>query len=143
MKLADRWRATTGPDFITIDGGEGGTGASPLIFTDAVSLPFRVGLTVCTGSSPRRRLHEGVTFIGAGRLGLPDSAVVAFALGATWSTSGGRRCSRSAASRPSGATPASCPTGVTTQHPRLTRGLDPMMKGERVAKYIATLRRSC
>ena len=34
-----------GPDFITIDGGEGGTGAAPLVFTDHVALPFRLGFT--------------------------------------------------------------------------------------------------
>ncbi len=34
-----------GPDFVTIDGGEGGTGAAPLTFSDHVALPFKLGLT--------------------------------------------------------------------------------------------------
>ena len=70
-----------GVDFVTIDGGEGGTGAAPLIFTDSVSLPFQLGLRPGLQAFAEHGLHEQVTFIGAGKLGLPDNAVVAFALG--------------------------------------------------------------
>ena len=70
-----------GVDFVTIDGGEGGTGAAPLIFTDSVSLPFQLGFARVYKTFAEHGLHEDVTFIGAGKLGLPDNAVVAFALG--------------------------------------------------------------
>ncbi len=40
-------------DFVNIDGGEGGTGAAPLIFADAVSFPFRVGFALVYARSPR------------------------------------------------------------------------------------------
>ena len=75
--------ATTGRgvDFITIDGGEGGTGAAPLVFTDSCRLPFKLGFSRVYAMFAERGLHEQVVFIGSGKLGLPDNALVAFALG--------------------------------------------------------------
>ena len=60
--------ATTGRgvDFVTIDGGEGGTGASPLVFTDSVALPFRLGFSRVYRQFAERGLHERVVFVGAG-----------------------------------------------------------------------------
>ena len=81
-ELATLMRDTgRGVDFVTIDGGEGGTGAAPLIFTDSVSLPFQLGFSRVYEIFAEHGLHEQVVFIGAGKLGLPDNAVVAFALG--------------------------------------------------------------
>src|ERR671917_469168 len=74
-------RGDRGVDFVDIDGGEGGTGASPLVFTDSVSLPFRMGFSRVYRMFAERGLHEQVVFAGAGKLGLPDNAVTAFALG--------------------------------------------------------------
>ncbi|MFZ5871306.1 MAG: glutamate synthase-related protein, partial [Actinomycetota bacterium] len=68
-----------GVDFVTIDGGEGGTGASPLIFTDSVAMPFRMGFSRVYSRFDEAGLARDVTFIGAGKLGLADNAVVAFA----------------------------------------------------------------
>ncbi|MDN5854527.1 MAG: FMN-binding glutamate synthase family protein, partial [Actinomycetia bacterium] len=70
-----------GVDFITIDGGEGGTGAAPLVFSDAVALPFRLGFSRVYSLFAEAGLTDRVTFIGSGKLGMPDNAVVAFALG--------------------------------------------------------------
>src|SRR5699024_8847144 len=70
-----------GVDFITIDGGEGGTGAGPLVFTDAVSLPFRLGFPRVYSIFAEAGLTDDVVFIGSGKLGIPENAVVAFALG--------------------------------------------------------------
>ena len=79
-------RTGRGPDFITIDGGEGGTGAAPLTFADHVALPFMWGFT---------RVYR--TF--------------AWPSGSTWSTWAAPPCSRSAASRRSAATPGAAPLG--------------------------------
>jgi glutamate synthase domain-containing protein 2 len=68
---------------VTIDGGEGCTGAAPLIFADTVSLPFQLGFARVYRIFAERGLQEQVAFIGGGKLGLPDNAVVGFALGAT------------------------------------------------------------
>ena len=130
-------RDDRGVDFVTIDGGEGGTGASPLIFTDAVSLPFRLGFARVYAEFARRGLHEEVTFIGAGKLGLPDNAIVAFALGADMVNVGSRGDARGRVHPGSEvphrrvARPASPPS---------TRGWPtawtPSTKGERVANYV-------
>ena len=70
-----------GLDFITIDGGEGGTGAGPLVFTDHVALPFKVGFSRVVKIFTARGLHERVVFAGAGKLGFPEATLFAFALG--------------------------------------------------------------
>jgi glutamate synthase (ferredoxin) len=130
-----------GVDFVTVDGGEGGTGASPLIFTDAVSLPFRLGFARVYATFARRGLHEDVTFIGSGKLGLPDNAVVAFALGADMVNVGREAMLAAGCVQAQKCHTGECPTGVATQNAWLARGLDPELKGVRVANYVKTLRR--
>ncbi len=130
-----------GVDFLTIDGGEGGTGASPLIFTDAVSLPFRLGFSRVYSIFAERGLHESVTFIGAGKLGLPDNAIVAFGLGADIVNVGREAMLAVGCIQAQKCHTGGCPTGVATQNKWLARGLDPDLKGERVANYVKTLRR--
>ncbi|WP_030559751.1 glutamate synthase-related protein, partial [Streptomyces exfoliatus] len=56
-------RGDRGVDFVTIDGGEGGTGAAPLIFTDSVSLPFRMGFSRVYGTFAEQGLTDDLTFI--------------------------------------------------------------------------------
>ncbi|MFW2335534.1 glutamate synthase-related protein, partial [Ilumatobacter sp.] len=70
-----------GVDFITVDGGEGGTGAGPLVFTDQVALPFKVGFGRVYGEFARRGIADRVVFIGSGKLGFPHEATIAFGLG--------------------------------------------------------------
>ena len=128
-------------DFISIDGGEGGTGASPLIFTDAVSLPFRLGFARVYAEFAARGLHEDVTFIGAGKLGLPDNAIVAFALGADMVNVAREPMLAVGCIQAQKCHTGECPTGVATQNPWLAHGLDPVSKADRVANYVKTLRR--
>jgi len=128
-------------DFVTIDGGEGGTGASPLIFTDAVSLPFRLGFARVYATFARHGLHEDVTFIGAGKLGLPDNAVVAFALGVDMVNVAREAMLAVGCVQAQKCHTGECPTGVATQNPWLAHGLDPDLKAVRVANYVKTLRR--
>ena len=70
-----------GVDFITIDGGEGGTGAAPLVFSDHVALPFKLGFSRVYRIFAERDLQDRVIFIGSGKLGFPANALLAFALG--------------------------------------------------------------
>lgn len=135
---ADRSR---GLDFVTIDGGEGGTGASPLIFTDAVSLPFRLGFARVYAAFARRGLHEDVMFIGAGKLGLPDNAIVAFALGCDMVSVAREAMLAVGCVQAQKCHTGECPTGVATQNAWLAHGLDPVEKAERVTNYVRTLRR--
>jgi glutamate synthase domain-containing protein 2 len=135
--------ATTdrGPDFVTIDGGEGGTGAAPLIFTDSVSLPFQLGFARVYSTFARRGLQQQVTFIGGGKLGLPDNAVVAFALGCDMVNVAREAMLAIGCIQAQKCHTDTCPTGVATQNAWLAHGLDPDLKSVRAANYIATLRR--
>ena len=130
-----------GVDFITIDGGEGGTGAAPLIFTDSVALPFRLGFARVYRAFAERGLHEHVVFTGAGKLGLPDNAVIAFALGADTVNVGREAMLALGCIQAQKCHTDRCPTGVATQNAWLTRGLDPSLKSVRAANYVKTLRR--
>jgi glutamate synthase domain-containing protein 2 len=130
-----------GVDFVTIDGGEGGTGAAPLIFTDTVSLPFQVGFARVYRMFAERNLHEGVVFAGAGKLGLPDNAVVAFALGCDIVNVAREAMLAIGCIQAQKCHTDACPTGVATQNRWLSRGLDPTLKSVRAANYVKTLRR--
>ena len=55
-----------GSDFITIDGGEGGTGTAPLTFSDHVSLPFKIGFERIYTIFQYQKLTNDVVFIGSG-----------------------------------------------------------------------------
>jgi glutamate synthase domain-containing protein 2 len=135
--------ATTGRgvDFVTIDGGEGGTGAAPLIFTDSVSLPFQLGFARVYSAFARRGLTEQVTFVGGGKLGLPDNAVVAFALGCDMVNIAREAMLAIGCIQAQKCHTDTCPTGVATQNAWLAHGLDPALKSVRLANYVATLRR--
>jgi glutamate synthase domain-containing protein 2 len=134
-------RGDRGVDFVTIDGGEGGTGAAPLIFTDSVSLPFQLGFARVYSVFARARLTDQVTFIGAGKLGLPDNAVVAFALGCDMVNVAREAMLAIGCIQAQKCHTDTCPTGVATQNAWLSHGLDPQLKSVRVATYIKTLRR--
>ncbi len=142
VELADAMRAgDRGVDFINIDGGEGGTGASPMIFADAVSLPFRLGFARVYSIFAQRGLHQDVVWIGAGKLGLPDNAIVAFGLGADMVNVGREAMLAVGCIQAQKCHTGECPTGVATQNKWLARGLEPTTKSVRAANYIKTLRR--
>lgn len=145
----DFWRdlafqmATTerGVDFITIDGGEGGTGAAPRVFSDHVALPFKHGMSRVYREFVAQELQDQVAFIGSGKLGFPEQALLAFGLG----------CDAIAVAREAmlsiGCIQAQrchtgfCPAGVATQNKWLMAGLDPTLKSARLANYIVSLRK--
>jgi glutamate synthase domain-containing protein 2 len=130
-----------GVDFVTIDGGEGGTGAAPLIFADSVSLPFRMGFSRAYGAFAELGLTDQLTFIGSGKLGLPDNAVVAFALGVDMINVAREAMLSIGCIQSQKCHTDHCPTGVATQNPWLVHGLDPVSKAERCAVYLRTLRK--
>src|SRR4051795_2373096 len=134
-------RGDRGVDFVTVDGGEGGTGAAPLIFTDSVSLPFQLGFARVYAAFARKDLQESVVFIGAGKLGLPDNAVVGFALGCDMVNVAREAMLAIGCIQAQKCHTDTCPTGVATQNPWLARGLDPQLKSVRAANYVRTLRR--
>ena len=130
-----------GVDFVNIDGGEGGTGAGPLVFTDHVSYPFKVGFAHVYRLFAEAGIHENVAFVGAGKLGVPENAVVAFALGCDTINVGREAMLAIGCIQAQRCHTGRCPTGVATNSPWLQRGLDPTLKSTRVAMYLTQLRK--
>jgi glutamate synthase domain-containing protein 2 len=140
-ELAARMRATGGgPDFVTVDGGEGGTGAAPLVFADHVALPFLRAFPRVYRAFATEGIADDVVFVGSGRLGLGARATAAFALGCDAVNVGREAMLAIGCIQAQRCHTGRCPTGVATQSARLARGLDPADKSVRVANYVATLR---
>lgn len=123
------------PDFITVDGGEGGTGAAPIEFSNSLGTPLREALNVVHFGLVGCGLREQTRLIASGKafsafhvfrlLALGADTVnsargMMFALGCIQS----RQCNKD-----------TCPTGVATQNPRRYKFLDINDKGQRVANY--------
>ena len=130
-----------GVDFITIDGGEGGTGAAPLVFADHVSLPFRQAFSRVYRIFAEAGLAEKVVFIGSGRLGLPSRAISALAMGCDMIGVAREAMLSIGCIQAQRCHTGHCPTGVATQNRWLQAGLDPTLKSVRFANYIVSLRR--
>ncbi len=130
-----------GVDFITIDGGEGGTGAGPLTFTDHVALPFKVGFSRVYRLMAERRLDHQVVFTGAGKLGFPEVGLLALAMGCDTINVGREAMMAIGCIQAQRCHTGRCPTGVATQNRWLMRGLDPKSKAARAANYVTILRK--
>jgi len=140
-ELTDRMATSgTGPDFVNIDGGEGGTGAAPLSFADHVALPFRWGFTRVYRAFAERDLTDRTVFVGAGRLGLPETALAAMALGCDMVNVGRTAMFAVGCIQAQRCHTDRCPTGVATQNRWLQRGLVPELKSVRCAYYLASVR---
>ena len=138
-----RLMATTerGVDFIVVDGGEGGTGAGPLVFTDHVALPFKVGFSRVRNAFEEAGLADRIIFAGSGKLGFPDAALLAFALGCDLVNVGREAMLAIGCIQAQRCHTNHCPTGVATQNRWLIGGLDPESKSARLANYIVSLRK--
>ncbi|HCB34439.1 MAG TPA: FMN-binding glutamate synthase family protein [Acidimicrobiaceae bacterium] len=140
--LAQHMAATgTGPDFVTVDGSEGGTGAGPLVFTDHVALPFWQAFAVVHAAFSEAGLHEKVVFIGSGKLGFPAPAALALNLGVDLVNVAREPMMAIGCIQAQRCHTGKCPTGVATQGAWLSRGLDPTLKSVRLAGYIVSLRK--
>jgi glutamate synthase domain-containing protein 2 len=128
-----------GPDFIAIDGGEGGTGAAPPAFADHVSLPFVYGFTKVYQVFQHYGLSDRIVFIGSGKLGLPNTALMAFAMGCDLINIAREAMLSIGCIQAQICHTNRCPTGVATQNKWLQSGLDPTLKSERFYNYIKTL----
>jgi len=129
------------PDFITIDGGEGGTGAAPLVFTDHVALPWKLGFASVYRALAEEGVHEDVVFIGSGKLGFPETGLLALAMGADLVNVAREGLLAIGCIQAQQCHTGNCPTGIATQRPWLMRGLDPTLKSARLANYLVALRK--
>ena len=141
LELANRMARTgRGVDFVTIDGGEGGTGAAPLVFSDHVALPFKWAFPRVYRAFAEEGLHHEVFFIGSGKLGLPENALLAMAMGCDMVNVARTAMFSIGCIQAQRCHTGRCPTGVATQSPWLQHGLDPALKSVRCAHYLASLR---
>ncbi|TNJ46566.1 FMN-binding glutamate synthase family protein [Tamlana fucoidanivorans] len=141
-ELADIMLKTgKGPDFITVDGGEGGTGAAPPSFADHVSLPWVYGFSDLYKLFKQKKLTERICFIGSGKLGFPAKAAMAFAMGADCINVAREAMMSIGCIQAQVCHTNRCPTGVATQSKWLQNGIDPTLKSERLAQYFKTFRK--
>eukprot|EP00980_Cylindrotheca_fusiformis_P019428 scaffold6707_cov114-Cylindrotheca_fusiformis.AAC.2 len=126
-----------GPDFVSVDGGEGGTGAAPPEYSDSIGLPLEEGLVVVRNLLTGAGLKDKVKLNCAGRVISGFSMLRMIALGADIT------CAARAFMMSLGCIQAlkcntnKCPTGVATQNKELQYGLDPNDKCHRVFNYHA------
>jgi len=132
---------TRGPDFITIDGGEGGTGAAPLAFADHVSLPIKVGFPRVYQIFHERGIADNITWIASGKLGFPDRAIVAFAMGADLLHVAREAMISIGCIQAQKCHTNHCPAGIATQNHYLSKAVKPAQHGERLARYIESFRK--
>lgn len=123
------------PDFITLDGGEGGTGAAPMPLIDLVGMSIREALPMVANLRDAAGLRDRIPLVASGKLINPGDVAWALASGADFVTSArgfmfalgciqALKCNKN-----------TCPTGITTHNPRFQAGLVVEDKEHRVAAY--------
>ncbi len=123
------------PDFITLDGGEGGTGAAPIEFSNFVGFPMRDGLTyvhnVLVGFDIRKKMR----IIASGKTVNGFDLLTKFALGADTCNAARAMMMALGCIQALRCNTNQCPTGVATQNPVLVKGLNVTDKARRVANF--------
>lgn len=128
------------PDFITIDSGDGGTGAAPMPLMDNVGLTIREALPMVVDILEEQGLRDRIRVIASGKLITPAEVAWAYCAGADFVVSArgfmfalgciqSLKCNKN-----------TCPTGITTHDRRLQKGLDPEDKAVRVKNFVDKIR---
>ena len=130
-----------GPDFIAVDGGEGGTGAAPPSFADHVSLPWIYGFSDIYKLFQKRGLTERIVFVGSGKLGFPAKAAMAFAMGVDCINVAREAMMSIGCIQAQICHTNRCPAGIATQSKWLQNGINVPLKSERLAQYFKTFRK--
>ncbi len=123
------------PDFIAIDGGEGGTGAAPLEFSNSVGMPFVEGLAFAYDALIGFDLKKDIKLFGSGKIASGFDIFRAIALGADGCNSARAMMMAVGCIQALECNHNTCPTGVATQNPELIKGLNIQDKTQRVANY--------
>ena len=122
-------------DFITVDGGEGGTGAAPLEFSDSVGMPLRDALAFVYDTINGFGLKGHIRIIASGKVATGFDLVKNFALGADMCNSARGMMMALGCIQALECNHNTCPTGVATQNQDLMRGLVVKDKKVRVANF--------
>lgn len=123
------------PDFIVVDGSEGGTGASPVEFTNHVGTPLQEGLRLVHNTLMGVNLRDQIKIGCAGKIISAFDMAVAFAIGADWCNSARGFMFSIGCIQAQVCNTGFCPTGVTTQDPVRQKALVVPNKAERVFNF--------
>jgi glutamate synthase domain-containing protein 2 len=129
----------TGPDYIVIDGGDGGTGAAPLVLSSYAGLPMKQALAVADWALKKHGVRDKVVLFASGKVATPIDIAVAMALGAdaVYIARGfmlALGCIQALECHTN-----NCPSGIATTDPRLGKALNVDSAAMRVATYAKTL----
>lgn len=130
-----------GPDFITVDGGEGGTGAAPPSFADHVGMPFINAFSELYQVFLNEGITNRIVFIASGKLGFPAKAIMAFAMGADLINVAREAMLSVGCIQAQQCHLNTCPTGVATQSKWLQAGLNVKDKSERLNHYFTKFKK--
>ncbi len=130
-----------GPDFIAIDGGEGGTGAAPPSFANHVSLPFIYAFADVYRCIQEHGLTKDITIIASGKLGFPSRAAMAFAMGADIIHVAREAMMSVGCIQAQVCHTNRCPAGIATQNKWLQSGIDIPLKSARFSHYAKSFRK--
>lgn len=128
------------PDYVQVDGGEGGTGAAPSALIDYVGLPITEALRHVVAARERFGLVDRVRIVASAKLITPDKVAWALCMGADFVSSARGFMFSMGCIQAMKCGSGQCPTGVTSANPRLIAGLDPSDKAARVARYAERVR---
>ncbi len=123
------------PDFITIDGGEGGTGAAPVEFSNSIGMPMRDGLAFAYDTLMGYDLKKDIKLIASGKILSAFHMIRAYSLGADLCNSARAMMMAVGCIQALQCNTNTCPVGVATQDKRLMKGLDVPNKAQRVANF--------
>lgn len=123
------------PDFIVVDGAEGGTGAAPLEFSDHVGAPLQEGLLLVHNTLVGLNLRDRIRLGASGKIVSAFDIARAMALGADWCNSARGFMFALGCIQAQHCHTGACPTGVATQDPQRQQALVVPDKIERVARY--------
>jgi len=128
-----------GPDYIVIDGGDGGTGAAPLVLSSYAGLPMKQAVAVADWALKAHKVRDKVVLFASGKIATPIDIAIAMALGAdtVYIARGfmlALGCIQALECHTN-----NCPTGIATQNKRLERALDIHGAAKRVATYADVL----
>jgi glutamate synthase domain-containing protein 2 len=127
------------PDFITLDGAEGGTGAAPQPLMDYMGLPLTQSLPMLVDALDEFHMRPRIRIIASGKLITPDRVAWALCVGADFAVTARGFMFALGCIQALQCHKNTCPTGITTHNKHLQGGLVPQDKAERVHHFVETL----
>lgn len=128
------------PDFVTVDGGEGGSGATYKSMADTMGLPLIPGLIAFVDTAIRYGVRGKFAVFASGKLISPDKVAIALAIGADAVNSARGFMMANGCIMALQCHTGKCPAGVTTTDPKYQNALVPEEKQWRVMNYIVSMR---